>query len=157
MNWIFTPSHMPKSGPGSSARIVTDYGLDDPGIESRWGWDFPPIQTSPGAHPGSCTMGTGSFLGVKSGRGVLLTTHPPLAPRLWKSRAIPLPPLGHNQACNGVTLPLSLHMLNTTYHISYTSSDICKSKTLFRCVKKYRYSTAVHLTDCMYQIFPFGK
>jgi hypothetical protein len=30
-----------------------------------------PFQTSPGAHPASCTMGTGSFLGVKRpGRGV---------------------------------------------------------------------------------------
>jgi hypothetical protein len=25
------------SGPGSSVGIVTDYGLDGPGIESRWG------------------------------------------------------------------------------------------------------------------------
>ena len=28
-------------GPGSSVGIVTDYGLDGPGIESRWGRDFP--------------------------------------------------------------------------------------------------------------------
>jgi hypothetical protein len=28
------------SGPGSSVGIVTDYGLDGPGIESRWGWGF---------------------------------------------------------------------------------------------------------------------
>ena len=49
-----------------------------------------PIQTSPGAHPASCTIGTGSFSGVKSGRGVTLTPHPLLV--LWsrKSRAIPL-------------------------------------------------------------------
>jgi len=33
------------------------------------------------AHPTSCTMGTGSFLGVKSGRGVTLTSHPLLV--LW--------------------------------------------------------------------------
>jgi hypothetical protein len=26
--------------PGSSVGIVTDYGLDGPGIESRWGRDF---------------------------------------------------------------------------------------------------------------------
>jgi hypothetical protein len=31
------------------------------------------VQTGPGAHPASCTMGTGSFLEVKSGRGVTLT------------------------------------------------------------------------------------
>ena len=38
-------------------------------------------------------MGTGSFPGVKYGRGVLLTTHPLLVPRSWKSRAIHLPTL----------------------------------------------------------------
>ena len=42
-----------------------------------------PLQTS-------CKMGTGSFLGVKWGRGVLLTSHPLLVPRSWKSKAIPL-------------------------------------------------------------------
>jgi len=35
-----------------------------------------PVQTGPGAHPASCIMGTGSFLVVKSGRGMMLTTHP---------------------------------------------------------------------------------
>jgi hypothetical protein len=63
------------------------------GIESRWGRDFPPVQTGPGAHPASCTMGIVSFPGVKCGRGVLLTTYPLLVPRSWKSRAIPLPAL----------------------------------------------------------------
>jgi len=63
------------------------------GIESQWGRDFPPVQTGPGAHPASCTIGTGSFPGLKCSRGVLLTTHPLLVPRSWKSRAIPLPTL----------------------------------------------------------------
>ena len=58
----------------------TDYGLDDSPpvfeIESRWGRDFPPVQTAPGAHRASCKMGTGSFPGVECGRGVLLTTYP---------------------------------------------------------------------------------
>jgi len=35
-------------------------------------------------------MGTGSFPGVKYGRGVTLTTHSLLVPRSWKSRATPL-------------------------------------------------------------------
>jgi len=54
---------------------------------------FPHVQTDPGAHLASCTMGTGSFPGVKSGRGVTLTPHPLLV--LWsrKGRAIPLLPL----------------------------------------------------------------
>ena len=81
------------SGPRGSVGIATDYRLDGPGIESRWRRDFPPVETGPGAHPSSCTMGTGSFPGVKCGCGVLLTPHLLLAPRFWKSRAIPLPPL----------------------------------------------------------------
>jgi len=31
----------PLRGPGSSVGIATGYGLDVPGIESRWGRDFP--------------------------------------------------------------------------------------------------------------------
>jgi hypothetical protein len=79
--------------PVSSVGIATDYGMDGPGIESRWGRGFPPIQTVPGAHPASCTMGTGSFLWVKYGRSVTLTPHPLLVPQSWKIRAITLPTL----------------------------------------------------------------
>jgi hypothetical protein len=32
--------HLICSGPGSSVGIATDYGMDGPGIESRWGRDF---------------------------------------------------------------------------------------------------------------------
>jgi len=78
-------------GPGSSVGIATELRAGRSGIESLWGRDFLRIQTSPGAHPATCTMGTGSFPGVKCGRGVLLTTHPLLVLRSWKSRAIPLP------------------------------------------------------------------
>ena len=80
-------------GPGC---VATGYGLDGPGIESRWGAGFSaPVQTGPGAHPASCTMGTGSFAGVKSGRSVTLTPHTFLVPWWWKGRAIPLlPPMG---------------------------------------------------------------
>jgi hypothetical protein len=52
-----------------------------------------PVQTGPRAHPASCKMGTESFPGVMSGRGVTLTPHPLLLPWSWKSRAIPLHPL----------------------------------------------------------------
>ena len=80
--------------PGSSVGIATGYGLDGPGIESRWGARFSaPVQTGPGAHPASCTMGIGSFPGVKSGRGVTLTPHPLLAQWSWEGRAITLLPL----------------------------------------------------------------
>ena len=69
------------SGPGSVVGIATGYGPDGPGIESRCGARFSaPVWVSPGAHLASCTMGTGSFWGVKSGRGVTLTPHPLLVP-----------------------------------------------------------------------------
>ena len=46
-----------RCGPGSSLGIATGYGLDGPGIKSRWGARFcAPVQTGPGAHPASCTM-----------------------------------------------------------------------------------------------------
>jgi len=68
-------------GSGSSVGITTGYGLDGPGIESRWEARFSaPVQTGPGAHPASCTMGTGSFPGVKNGQDVTLTPHPLLVP-----------------------------------------------------------------------------
>jgi hypothetical protein len=69
-------------GPGSSVGIATGYGLDGPGSESRWGRDFSAhVQTGPGAHSASCTVGNESFQGVESGRGVTLTLHPLLVPR----------------------------------------------------------------------------
>jgi hypothetical protein len=63
-------------GPGSSVGIVTDYGLDGPGDQIPVGARFfTHVQTGPGAHPDSCTTGTGSFLAVKRlGRGADHTT-----------------------------------------------------------------------------------
>jgi len=62
--------------------IATANRLDGPRIESRWGSRFSaPVQTVPETHPASCTMGTGSFLGVRCGRGVTLTPYPFLVPR----------------------------------------------------------------------------
>jgi len=45
-----------------------------------------PVQTGPEAHPASCTIGTGSFLGVKSGQGVKLAPHTFLKPLNLYSR-----------------------------------------------------------------------
>jgi hypothetical protein len=78
---------------GSSVGIATDYGLDGP-VSNPGGDEIsrpsrlalgptqPPVHWVPGLSPE-----------VKCGRGVLLTTHPLLVPRSWKSRAIPLPNL----------------------------------------------------------------
>ena len=65
------------SGPDSSVGIATGYELDGPGIESRWGARFSaPVQTGPGAHPASCTMGTGSLPGDKERPGRDADTSP---------------------------------------------------------------------------------
>ena len=81
-----------------------------------WGVRFSaPFQTSPGAHPAYCTMGTRSFPGVKSGRGVTQTPQPLLVPWSWKGRAIPLLPLWvvrsvqSLSACSRVTFTLPFY------------------------------------------------
>jgi len=52
------------------------------------------VQTGPGAHPAFCTMGTGFFPGVKSGRGVTMTTHPLLVPWSRKTELYLYSPYG---------------------------------------------------------------
>jgi hypothetical protein len=51
---------------GSSVGIATELRAGRSGIKSRWGQDFAPVQTGPGAHPAFYTMGTGSFPGVEA-------------------------------------------------------------------------------------------
>jgi hypothetical protein len=67
----------------SSVDTATRYGMHGSGIETRLGGETSaPVQTGPGAHPASYTMGSGSFPGVKRpGRGV---DHPHQVPRLKK-------------------------------------------------------------------------
>jgi hypothetical protein len=62
-------------GPGSSVGIGTGYGLGSGDRITVGARIFGHVQTGPEAHSASCTMGTGSFLGVKRpGRGA---DHPP--------------------------------------------------------------------------------
>jgi hypothetical protein len=84
---------------------------------------FVPVQTGPGAHPASSTMGTEFFLGggAKSGRGMTLTPHL-LVPWSRKGRAIPLLTLWAVQslsACTGAhfTLPLPLFIPSAHIHL----------------------------------------
>ena len=86
------------------------------------GRDFSPVQTGPGAHPASCTMGTESSPGVKSGRGVTLTPHPILVPWSWKDRSIPLlsvwavRPVQSLNACTRATFTFTfLQLILETY------------------------------------------
>jgi hypothetical protein len=74
--------------PGSSGSIVSGYGLDDRAIEVRSpaeAKDFSSnlcVQTCSGAHPASCTIGTGGpFPGGKVRPGSDADHSPNLAPR----------------------------------------------------------------------------
>jgi hypothetical protein len=65
-----------KGGPGKSSRYSNSLRAGQSGDQIPVGARFSaPVQTSPGAHPASYTMGTESFVGVKRpGSG---TDHPP--------------------------------------------------------------------------------
>jgi hypothetical protein len=72
-----------KVGRDSSVGIATRYGLDGPGIQSRWGRDFPHPSRPALGPTQSHTMGTGSSPRIKMpGRGVDHPTH--VAPKLKK-------------------------------------------------------------------------
>jgi len=75
-----------------------------------------PAQTGPGAHPASCTMGIGSFPGVKSGRGATLTPHPLLVLLSRKSRAVPLLPLWAVRPVQSLSACTTVH--STLFFIS---------------------------------------
>jgi len=79
--------------PGSSDGIATGYGLDGPGSNPGGDEIFRPSRQALGPTQPPLQWVPGVFPGVKCGRGVLLTTHPLLVPRSWKSRNIPLPTL----------------------------------------------------------------
>jgi len=123
-------------GPGSSVGIATELRAGRSGDRVPVGARFSaPVQTGPGAHPASCTMGTGSFPGVKSGRGVTLSPHPLIVSWSRKSRAIPLLPLWAVRLVQGCTLPsfyLHLHQCFSTagpwyqlYRAARGPSGIC--------------------------------
>jgi len=65
-----------KSWAGSLIGIVTGYGLDGPGIESRWGRDFP-VQTGPGDPPSLLCNGYRVFPGGKERPGPDADPSPP--------------------------------------------------------------------------------
>ena len=120
---------------------VSSVGIAD-WLWARWSGDripvgarfSAPVQTSPGAHPASWTMGTGSFRGVKSGQGVILTPHPFLVPWSRKSRAIPLLPLWAIQPVQSLSActvqlylcspygPYGLYRASVPVQYSYTSA-----------------------------------
>jgi len=85
-----------------------------------------PVHNSPGVHPASCTMGTGSFPGGKRGRGVKLITHPLLVPWSSKSRAIPLLPLCAVRPVQSLSACTTVHFIFTFIHIIWCLSVFTK-------------------------------
>ena len=65
-------------GRDNSVGTATCSGLDGPGIPVGERFSAP-VQTGPEAHPASCTMGTGSFPGVKRPRRGFEHPTPPIA------------------------------------------------------------------------------
>ena len=64
--------------PGSSVGIATELRAGRSGYRIPvWTRFFSPVQTGPGAHPASCTMGTGSFPGGKVRPGRAADRSPP--------------------------------------------------------------------------------
>ena len=136
-------------GLGSSVGIVTGYGLDGPGIESWWGARFStPVQTGPGAQPSSCTWGTGSFLGVKSGRGVTLTQRPLLVPWSWKGRAIPLLPLWAIRLVQGCILPY-FFIIVMSLMLTYVQPDI--TDTAVHWILSHHTRASIQLNSELYE------
>ena len=175
LKFTFIYSHFFCAGRRSSVGIAIRCWLGYPVIESRSGARFPaPAQTGPGAHPASYTLGTGSFPGVKSGRGVTLPPHPLLV--LWsrKSRAIPLLPLWAVQpvqslsACTTVhcnftytsTPPMAvqpIHSLSacTTVHFTFTYTS--NPPMAVQPVQSLSACTTVHFTFTYTSTPPTGR
>jgi len=91
-------------------------------------------------------MDTGSFPGVKSGRGVTLTPHPFLVPWSRKSRAIPLLPLWAVRpvqslsACTRVTFMLSfVHHQSLNDLVTFLIHNVHLAKN---------FAVAVVLSNC---------
>jgi len=124
-----------------------------------------PVQTGPGAHPAYCTMGTGSFSGVKNGRGVTLTPHPLLVPCSRKGRAIPLLPLwAVPTACTepqclykgalyqncAIVIFTVIHILSSCICLLLSYCQLCIILVTERIIKLHcsRYYTFVSIHSC---------
>ena len=102
----------------SSVGIATRYGLGRSGDRIPVAARFSaPAQTSPGAHPASYTMGTGSFPGVKrTRRGV---DHPPEVE--GRVELYIYSPSGPSWPVLGWPLPLPLSMIDLNYWVRFCS------------------------------------
>ena len=102
-------------GPGSVVGIATGYGLDGPGIESRWGARFSaPVQTGlrPTQPPAQWALGLSR--GQRAARA-WRWPHPLQVPWSWKGRAIPLLPLWAVRPVQSLSAYTRVHFTCFTY------------------------------------------
>ena len=120
-----TTARRTSCGSGSSVGIATELRSGRSGdripVRARFS---APVQTGPGAHSASCIMGTGSFPGVKSGRGVTLTPHLLLVPWSRKSRAIPLLHLWTVLPIQSLSACTRVHFTCFAYRTAYTAVSL---------------------------------
>ena len=104
-------------GRDCSVGIATRYGLDGPGIQSLRVRFSAPVQTGPGAHPASYTMGTRSFPWVKGLKHGI--DHPPPSSAEIKERVEPYVYSNSRPSWPviGWTLPLPLHWYHWTWSV----------------------------------------
>ena len=103
-------------GPGSAVGIATGYGLDGPGIESRWGRDFPHCPYRPWGPPSLLYNGYRVFPGGKERPGRDADPSSLLVPWSRKSKFIPLtPPMGRTDCTEPQCLYKVALYLNFTF------------------------------------------
>jgi hypothetical protein len=118
----------------SSGSIVSDYGLHDRaiGVRSPAGAkNFSSIlcvQTGSGAHPASCTMGTGGhFPGCRARPGRDADKSPHLVPRSWMSRSYISSPPSASMACNVIA---SLFTFTLCYYWKHAQGFFSNFRTV---------------------------
>jgi hypothetical protein len=161
---ILYPSTLFVSGLGSSVGRATELWAGRFGDRIPVGSRFSaPVQTGPGIHTTSCTMGTGSFPGVKSGRGVTLNPNSFLVPWSGKGRAIPeltvwaVRPLKSLNACIRVHFTVRpVQSLSACTMVHYTVRSVPEPQCLYKSVlyrtactePHYLYKGAIYHTAC---------
>ena len=155
--WLYS-HYMPLQWPGKHNRYSDWLRAGRYGDRIPVGTRFSsPVQTGPGAHPASCTMGTGSFPGVKSGRSVTLTPHPfycRVHERVELYLYSPYGPYGLYRASvpvQGCTLPY----LSACTRVHFTLSQCLYKGALYLTSVPAQGCTLPHLSACTRVHFTF--
>jgi hypothetical protein len=121
---------------------------------------FHHVQTGPGAHPSSCSVGNGVLSPSHSGRGVKLTTHLQPVPRSRMSGSIPLLSLYAFMTWKGKTLTNQKKWRNNYFvdsgnFILHSKWKIHSTRQIFLLYTPG--TTAVRVPSCVTQGFLFDS